>query len=106
MMKRNSRVEMKMSLEERAELAAASERKSMTEARYVRECVLAVARGRVIPADWLEEALEMVEEIQGKLAGVAAAMPPGWSEDVERRLDDLIHVGACALAGEDPYEGG
>jgi len=102
MPKRERRIEMRATPDEVDAITEAAERKGMPVARYSRECTLAVARGAVVPAAWLAEALEDIEGAQAKIKGVREYMPEGWSDEIEGMMDDIIHVGAAALDGEQP----
>lgn len=105
MTKRNSRVEMKLSVEEAASLRAGASRRKMPVARYSRECALAVARGAVVPAEWLREATDDLIEAQAKIQGVRDYMPRGWEADLAARMDDIVHAQEAALEGSHPGEG-
>tara|TARA_R110000751_G_scaffold41311_3_gene97075 strand:- start:85 stop:372 length:288 start_codon:yes stop_codon:yes gene_type:complete len=93
-----------MSNAEAKTIKDASERRGVPVARYIRECALAVARGRVIPAEWLQEATDDLIEAQSKIEGVKGYMPRGWESDLIARMDDIVHLQQHSLSGHHPDE--
>ncbi len=82
----------------------AAKRRGITPARYQREAALAVADGRVLPAMWFQRSLEMLDEVQGMIAGVKDFMPDGWNQDAEAMLEDAVFALNEEAEGFDPEE--
>jgi len=95
------RLELRLSVEEREVVVEAASCRGMPVARYARECVVASARGRVVPSSWLADALDGLEEVQARLRGVRGFMPDGWEDELSGLVDDIIHVGSTALDGDE-----
>lgn len=100
--KRTVRFEVRLTPEEEALVVDAAARKGTPVRRYARECLLAVVLGKVSPAAWLLEAEEDLVEALAKIRGVADYHPPGWADDLEATMDDIIHGIGAAREGDAP----
>ena len=92
--KRNIRVEFRMSQFEWDALEAAAERTGRPARRYAREATIAVSSGRILPAEWVGEIVELLDEARAKAVGVAGYMPEGWGEDLEQWMGEVIEFDA------------